>query len=40
MNVIDRGKELLDVKSHPELAGLEERFNKETGNSGDIKVVK
>jgi len=40
MDVIDRGKELLEVKDHPELAELEERFNKETGRSGDIEVIK
>ena len=40
MAVIDRGKELLKVADHPELAELEKSFNKETGRTGDVKVVK
>jgi len=40
MTVIDRGKELLEMKDHPEFVEIEERYNKETGKSGDIKEIK
>jgi 2',3'-cyclic-nucleotide 2'-phosphodiesterase (5'-nucleotidase family) len=40
MIMIDRGKELLEMKDHPEFVEIEERYNKETGKSGDIREIK
>lgn len=40
ISMIEHGKELLGAPDHPEFADIEKRYVKETGDTGEVRVIK